>query len=164
VAATSAGDVEHLYTLICAHAQAGPGIPTSLMGLMDMVAVADLPSGPSILPVTCVVVSGWRRNRGAGCLLRQRITFELADGQDNPREVVSPIFDLDMTHLHLTSTFMQISGLPLRGYGQYFFVVQREVSPDTWEDALPSAGLWVARPDWKEKLDPENPLYVAPHP
>jgi hypothetical protein len=40
----------------------------------------------------------------------------------------------------------KVPALPLQGYGQYFFVAEREAD-GRWEAVSPTAGLWVPPPE-----------------
>jgi hypothetical protein len=110
--------------------------------LVDAVFVAGLPVGPAILPVGLTVVSQWRRNAEPGASLEERILLEHPDGTRFP--VANPnVVDLQQRHLYTTTIF--VPEIPLRGYGQYWFVVQRrDAAFPQWSDATPTAGLWVA--------------------
>jgi hypothetical protein len=112
------------------------------MGLIDMVHVPQLPADGK-LDYPCCVLSYWRRNLDPGTILRQRVVFEYRE--DGTRWVLPGEEIVDLRDRHLFCAIRQIRGLPVGGYGQHMFVVQRQDNPgDDWVDAPPTAGLWVA--------------------
>jgi hypothetical protein len=115
---------------------------------MDAVRLPELPEGEIALQPHCFVVSNWRRNHGPGTTIQERLCFEYRE--DNTRVQLTGPRSVVLETRHLYSTVTQIDVLPLRGYGQYMFVVQRQYGDD-WRDVAPTAGLWVASPEmWPE--------------
>lgn len=153
---TSGEHVEHLATILCSRVEPNGRGALSAIGLMDMIEVQGLPDGVSVLPFEAVVLSSWRRNLDPGIVIRQRVVFAHQDGGFVALTLPQPI---DLTHLHLATAIVRVRQLPLRGYAQYYFVVQRETPDGGWEDMLPSAGLFVAPPGWQTTLPPGHPLH-----
>ncbi len=136
--------VEHLWTVLCQNVTQDGGALT-LSRLIDMVLVPDLPSEPALVPMAFSIASQWRRNLEPGCTLSERILLEHPDGTRVPLTAPTTI---DLNTRHLACMVSRIEGIPLRGPGQYRFVVQRRDREDApWFDAAPTAGLWVPRPD-----------------
>jgi hypothetical protein len=140
--------VEHLWTVLCREVQPADNGSFSLVGVMDAVRLANLPPGEVSLRLPCVVVSGWRRNLEPGATVHERLLFEYR--ADNYRVPLTESRAIILEAKHLSYSITEIRVLPIRGYGQYMFVVQRQEG-DAWRDVSPTAGLWVASPhEWPE--------------
>ena len=145
--------VEHLWTILCQQVVDDGAGRVTIGPLIDFVMVPDLPVWPVMLPVGFTVISQWRRNGEPGCSLEERLLIEHSDGGRAP--VAGPTI-VNLGSRHLCSTIMLIGEIPLRGYGQYWFVVQRRDAPNAqWRDAAPTAGLWVPPPSlWPSPAGP----------
>ncbi len=135
--------VEHLSTVLCTKASKDSGL-FSLVGLVDMIVVPNLPQGLVTIRVSQVVYSSWRRTGDPGVTVQQRIMFE--SEKDGGRVQVAGPHEVDLTKRHLCAIVAPITVLPIRGYGQYNFVVERAAG-DVWDAVAPKAGLWVASPE-----------------
>jgi hypothetical protein len=133
--------VEHLWTVVCRDVHRDAQGLVSLDGLQDMVNIPSLPAEPALIQFDCVVASHWRRNIDPGVEFRQRVMFQRGDDSSTRVQVAGP----DPVHVverHLFSVLNKIPALPLLGFGQYFFVVEREVD-GAWAAVGPTASLWV---------------------
>jgi hypothetical protein len=137
--------VEHLWTVLCRGIRREPNGLVSLERLLDAVTISDLPPEPAQIQFECFVASHWRRNRDPGFEFRQRVMFQRGDDAHTRVQVAGPDA-VRVVDRHLFSVINKIPALPLQGYGQYFFVVERE-SNGNWEAAAPTAGLWVSSPE-----------------
>lgn len=137
--------VEHLWTVICRAARPGPDGLLSLDGLIDMVRIDDLPTGRVLVPFPFFIASQWRRNADPGIRFPQRVVFQL-EGQSETRVQVAGPDEVSMVDRHLFCAVNQIPALPLMGYGQYWFIVQRQLESGDWVDVTPTAGLWIPSP------------------
>jgi hypothetical protein len=132
--------IEHLWTVLCKEIR-NDEHGLSLVGLMDMVTLPNLPQGEVSLQLRCFVVSNWRRNLEPGATIHERLQFEYLG--DKSRVLLTGPNPVVLEAKHLFCTITQIDVLPIRGYGQYMFVVQRQ-DGEAWVDTPPTAGLWVA--------------------
>jgi hypothetical protein len=149
--------VEHLWTVLCRDIRQGADGLVSLDGLMDMVAVSALPSDAVVASFACCVVSNWRRNEDPGTEFLQRLMLQLG-GDESGRVHVAGPDPVVLSNRHLFSVANRITELPLRGYGQYAFVVQRQDADGAWRDAPPTAGLWVPSPEQlRQRAVPTQP-------
>jgi hypothetical protein len=138
-------DVEHLWTIACHGVTSDETGGLTLHRLMDMIVLGELPGEPVIVPVACTVLSQWRRNTEPGRTLQERIMLQHPDGL---RVQVSAPHEVNLSTRHLFCAITHVPQLPLRGNGQYWFVVQRQdAGGGEWIDAPPTAGLWVPHPD-----------------
>jgi hypothetical protein len=136
--------VEHLWTVLCRSVHRDAQGLVSLDGLLDMVHIGALPSEPALIDFECYVVSHWRRNRDPGVELRQRVMFQREDDVGTRVQVAEPAA-VGLQRKHLFMVINRVRALPVQGYGQYFFVVEREVDA-RWQAVAPSAGLWIPSP------------------
>jgi hypothetical protein len=133
--------VEHLWTVVCQSIHQGAGGLLSLDGLIDMVSIPSLPHEPALVRFECFVASQWRRNDDPGVELSQRLMFQRERDTTSRVQLAGPD-PVRVVDRHLFSVINKITALPLRGYGQYFFVVEWQTERG-WEAVAPTAGLWV---------------------
>jgi hypothetical protein len=151
-------NIEHLATLLCRNVRQGSDGLVSLDGLIDMVAVSALPPERVAVGFECCIVSSWRRNDDPGAELRQRVSLQFGRTVGERIPVAGPDH-IQLLDRHLFTVVNRISELPLRGHGQYWFVVeQQDREGEEWRDAPPTAGLWVPSPEeLKRTTMPRDP-------
>ncbi|HEV3192462.1 MAG TPA: hypothetical protein VGY54_18255 [Polyangiaceae bacterium] len=143
--------VEHLWTILCRGVTKDES-GLSLIGLIDMVHLPQIPAGPE-LDFECCVLSYWRRNLEPGTTIRQRLAFEYCEVAK--RWVLDGEDEIVLTKRHLFCAIRQIHRLPIGGYGQHMFVVQRQDrAGGEWIDVPPTAGLWLASDEMIKGLPP----------
>jgi hypothetical protein len=148
--------VEHLWTIMCSGViRDERGI--SIIGLMDMMHVPELPASREI-EFGGFVLSYWRRNLEPGTTIRQRIAFEYIEGVEKQRWHLDGEDQIVLENRHLFCAIRQFPRLPIGGYGQHMFVIQRQDrNGGEWVDAPPTAGLWLASDEMIRNMAPPAP-------
>ncbi len=76
----------------------------------------------------------------------QRPALRGASLANETRVQVAGPDEISMVDRHLFCAVNQIPALPLMGYGQHWFIVQRQLESGDWDDVTPTAGLWIPSP------------------
>ena len=143
---TREASVEHLWTVVCRNVRTGVGGLLTLEDLIDMMSVPNLPETRVGVSFDGFVVSQWRRRGDApGCTFSQRLCLQREDDAGSRVQLAGPD-TVDVQERHLFLVVNQVPVLPLDGYAQYWFVVERD-DGDGWRESPPTAGLWIPSPE-----------------
>ncbi|CAN5477667.1 hypothetical protein BH09MYX1_BH09MYX1_37530 [soil metagenome] len=144
---------EHKYTLLCARLLVDAQTRSvSVIDLIDMARVSStLPRDREVvLPLDFVIITCWRRTGDAPpTVLPIRFTVTGPDGSDGQTDLGEYVITLDPNHLGWTHA--EMSGLPVRGAGQYEVRSEARLANGEWVLGG-TAGLWIEEPKQVDQL------------